>query len=210
MMYVRKGLGRVILPVFFRSRRNLTFSNQGGSQARGGIDSRGPRYRFTRAALSTRRAQKQIPITIRSAKQKGKFMKIATLHVAGAFAERLLIILVFSLLPVVAHADLQYHQIKSFGFPDQMGVSPRAPLIEGTDGLLYGTSYGGAPGDSGTVFELNKDGSGYRVLHRFGSIDKDGFFPQAALVKPRPCQYSRIGRVFPTGGSGKRQRRGAL
>ena len=110
-------------------------------------------------------------------------MKIATLHVAGAFAERLLIILVFSLLPVVAHADLQYHQIKSFGFPDQMGVSPRAPLIEGTDGLLYGTSYGGAPGDSGTVFELNKDGSGYRVLHRFGSIDKDGFFPQAALVK---------------------------
>src|SRR5215510_7318387 len=38
--------------------------------------------------------------------------------------------------------------------------SPRAPLLEGSDGALYGISY-----SAGAVFKLNKDGTGYRILH---------------------------------------------
>jgi len=45
-------------------------------------------------------------------------------------------------------------------------------LMEGSDGKLYGTTiYGGVnspPGD-GVLFRVNKDGSGFRVIHRFCS-----------------------------------------
>jgi uncharacterized repeat protein (TIGR03803 family) len=45
-------------------------------------------------------------------------------------------------------------------------------LVEGSDGKLYGTTiYGGVnspPGD-GVLFRVNKDGSGFRVIHRFCS-----------------------------------------
>jgi uncharacterized repeat protein (TIGR03803 family) len=105
----------------------------------------------------------------------------------------LALLIAFSLAPVMAPlvcnvvaasgAALEYQQLKSFGFADLMGQSPESPLIEGTDGALYGTTYGGAPGDIGTVFKINKDGSGYCVLHRFGSIENDGSNPSAALLE---------------------------
>jgi hypothetical protein len=43
------------------------------------------------------------------------------------------------------------------------GKNP-GPLIEGKDGVLYGTSRGGRF-MLGTVFKLNKDGTGYAILH---------------------------------------------
>jgi uncharacterized repeat protein (TIGR03803 family) len=82
-----------------------------------------------------------------------------------------------------AEAAFDHQLLKSFGFADLMGQGPAARLIEGTDGCLYGTSVGGAPRDLGTVFKLNKDGSGNRVLHRFGSVEDDGIYPAAGLVE---------------------------
>jgi uncharacterized repeat protein (TIGR03803 family) len=69
------------------------------------------------------------------------------------------------------------------------GFAPDAPLIEGNDGYLYGTTYGG--GDtSGTVFRLPLTqgpivgGPAYEtVTYRFGaSGPTDGVGPQAALI----------------------------
>src|SRR5437667_288151 len=64
------------------------------------------------------------------------------------------------------------------------GFYPRASLLEGSDGALYGTTaYGGiteaVTGYSfGTVFRLNKDGGGYTVLRRFtGLANGDGWEP---------------------------------
>jgi len=54
-----------------------------------------------------------------------------------------------------------------------------ARLIVGSDGALYGV---GSPGDStfgGAVFKINRDGSGYQVLHNFGSITNDGLLASA-------------------------------
>src|SRR5262249_47649354 len=64
------------------------------------------------------------------------------------------------------------------------GSNPCAGLLEGSDGALYGTTAeGGSSLSYGTVFKLNKDGSGYRVLHRFVSGLGDGRNPRAALVE---------------------------
>jgi uncharacterized repeat protein (TIGR03803 family) len=61
------------------------------------------------------------------------------------------------------------------------GRHPTAELIEGSNGALYGTTFGGGSKDAGVVFRLNKDGSGFTVLHDLGSADNGHGF--AALVE---------------------------
>ena len=64
-----------------------------------------------------------------------------------------------------------YKVLHSFPEKPDDGRFPRSSLIEGRDGALYGTTQNGGTNDAGTVFKLNKDGTGYRVLHRFtGSL----------------------------------------
>ena len=49
------------------------------------------------------------------------------------------------------------------------GTGPDAPLMQGSDGRLYGTTYyDGGSKRCGTVFAMNTDGSGFTVLHTFG------------------------------------------
>src|SRR5689334_18747969 len=65
-----------------------------------------------------------------------------------------------------------------------MGDSPQANLLEGSDHLLYGTmSDVGSGINDGTVFRVNKDGSGYTVLWRFQGAPNDGNAPQGSLVQ---------------------------
>src|SRR2546421_2873828 len=54
------------------------------------------------------------------------------------------------------------------------GVQSVAAMAEGVDGMLYGTTSGGGAANGGAVFKLNRDGSGYRVLHNFGIGADDG------------------------------------
>src|SRR6266404_3782796 len=67
-----------------------------------------------------------------------------------------------------------------FAWPD--GRDPGGGLIEGTDGALYGTTSPGA-NTMGTIFKLNKDGSGYSVLHNFSWTGGDGWDPRGTLVE---------------------------
>jgi len=62
------------------------------------------------------------------------------------------------------------------------GIAPWAGLAEGPDGALYGTTLQGGLKDAGTVFKVNKDGSGYAVLHSFLVTEDDGATPMAALL----------------------------
>jgi uncharacterized repeat protein (TIGR03803 family) len=59
--------------------------------------------------------------------------------------------------------------------------SVQAPLVQGPDGTLYGTTTAGDYG-SGTVFRLKPDGTGYARLHAFGSFSGDGTGPQGPLL----------------------------
>ena len=63
------------------------------------------------------------------------------------------------------------------------GENPEAGLIEGSDGALYGTTYFANSSNRGTVFKINKDGSGYSVLHIFTGYPGDGQQPTGRLLQ---------------------------
>ena len=48
------------------------------------------------------------------------------------------------------------------------GGNPQAGLVQGSDGRLYGTTYGGGVGFSGTIFAIRTDGTGFTVRLRIG------------------------------------------
>jgi len=50
------------------------------------------------------------------------------------------------------------------------GAVPLAELVI-SNGTLYGTTFSGGVGGAGTVFALQTNGTGFRVLHHFGSVD---------------------------------------
>jgi uncharacterized repeat protein (TIGR03803 family) len=75
-----------------------------------------------------------------------------------------------------------YAVLYNFGaFGD--GATPTS-LVEGGGGALYGvTVLGGlGPFGPGTVFKLNKDGSGYAILYKFGTPATDGKTPTGGLA----------------------------
>src|SRR5580692_10803631 len=75
-------------------------------------------------------------------------------------------------------------------------------------GTLYGTTVHGGTNSGGTVFAMNTDGSGYRILHLFTG-PPDGSTPQAGLVLAGGTLYSAAsggtndyGYLFSVGTSG--------
>jgi uncharacterized repeat protein (TIGR03803 family) len=69
-----------------------------------------------------------------------------------------------------------------YEFQQDEGDYPMVPLVEGQDGALYGTTTGNNNGGHGTIFKLNKDGTGYNVLHSFSGFGADLSGPQAGLL----------------------------
>jgi len=70
-------------------------------------------------------------------------------------------------------------------------ANPQANLIQASDGVLYGTTYGASGANvGGTVFKINTDGTGYSVIHEFGRYtvggnlwENDGSDPVAGLLE---------------------------
>lgn len=81
----------------------------------------------------------------------------------------------------LASAQYQYELLKTFDGGSE-GRSPSA-LIVGSDGDLYGTSYGGGLDEAGTVFKVGRDGSGFTVLHHFELSPSDGAHPTPLLLE---------------------------
>ncbi len=71
--------------------------------------------------------------------------------------------------------------IKSFTGRTNDGGKPFGTLVEGTNGALWGTTFIGGLSNRGTVFMLNKNGSGFYVPKSFKGVLGDGQFPQASL-----------------------------
>jgi uncharacterized repeat protein (TIGR03803 family) len=66
---------------------------------------------------------------------------------------------------------------------DSGGQNPQDKLIEGTDGKLYGVTQYGGNFDSGTIYRINKDGSGFEELHEFDWQKGEGYWPKSALLQ---------------------------
>jgi len=71
------------------------------------------------------------------------------------------------------------------------GVQPFSPVLNGKDGALYGTTSTGGYVDGGTVFTIKPDGTGFLVLHSFGTTTNDGQDPSGL------CQDSQ-GNLYGT------------
>jgi uncharacterized repeat protein (TIGR03803 family) len=84
-----------------------------------------------------------------------------------------------------------YRVIYNFGSVTNDGQYPTGPVIQGSDGYLYGTTpYGGAFGLAsggyrgyGVAFKLDATGSSYTVLYNFGGSANDGRNPQGGLAQ---------------------------
>jgi uncharacterized repeat protein (TIGR03803 family) len=77
--------------------------------------------------------------------------------------------------------DLSGNVTVLYSFSGQSdGNFPQAPLIQGSDGNLYGTTSGGGAYDAGTVFKIDTSGN-LQVLHSFSITDLS--VPVAALVQ---------------------------
>ncbi len=63
------------------------------------------------------------------------------------------------------------------------GAYPFGCVCEASDGMLYGTTSGGGPDDYGTLYRLDRDGSGYKVVRYFTSAGTDGYLPVAPPVE---------------------------
>lgn len=74
------------------------------------------------------------------------------------------------------------------------GSTPFAGLVDGQDGLLYGTAGQGGANGSGTLFAIAPDGSVFTVLHEFDATN--GTQPSGALT------LGRDGRLYGTTFSG--------
>jgi uncharacterized repeat protein (TIGR03803 family) len=87
-----------------------------------------------------------------------------------------------------ARAGLQRTTVRSFtGGKD--GDDPSALLLDANGTTLFGTTASTGGSDCcGTVFQINTDGSGYRILHSFPQLSNglpgpDGGHPTGALVE---------------------------
>ena len=72
--------------------------------------------------------------------------------------------------------------LKSFGVTSNVtGYAPSSELVQGPDGMLYGTTGGGEAPIQGTIFKLRPDGSGFTVLNWFTNA-ADGRNPSGSLL----------------------------
>jgi uncharacterized repeat protein (TIGR03803 family) len=74
-----------------------------------------------------------------------------------------------------------------------------ARLVVGADNALYGTTTFGGGANSGTLFKVNPDGSGFQVLHVFGVTTNDGLISIVGTAIQFPIRWFSRG-VIDTGG----------
>ena len=78
-----------------------------------------------------------------------------------------------------------YEVLRSFGSSGDDATGPHGGLLEGSDGVLYGTTYAGGSNNFGVVFRINKNGTDYGILRSFLASGGDGQRPQCSLVEDR-------------------------
>jgi uncharacterized repeat protein (TIGR03803 family) len=76
-----------------------------------------------------------------------------------------------------------YLRIKDLGLVSTGAAFPAGTLLRGTDGLLYGTTYGGGTTNLGTIFSCSTNGAAFLVLKSFGFSEGEGTEPRAGVVQ---------------------------
>jgi uncharacterized repeat protein (TIGR03803 family) len=84
------------------------------------------------------------------------------------------------------------------GYPND-GAHSNAGLLQGSDGILYGTTRVGGTSGAGVIFKLANDGTGYSVIYNFGSSAGDG---QGPFAFPREGADGALYGTTSVGGAG--------
>src|SRR5947208_12807473 len=95
-------------------------------------------------------------------------------------AIRLALVSAFALGLSATQAGVHFEILKSFSLLSP-GGDPQGTLVIGTDAALYGTTVSDGVYGFGSVFRVNKDGSGYAILHSFSN--REGIQPAAGLLE---------------------------
>src|SRR5690349_8692372 len=108
---------------------------------------------------------------------------------------------------IQGQAQLRYEQTAAMGLSGvATGDSPYAKLLEGTNGVLYGTTrFDQSPYGGGSIFRVNKDGSGFRLLHIFGVLTGDAANPTYDGI-----MFGTNGLIYGVTHAGGTLRRGAI
>lgn len=109
------------------------------------------------------------------------------------FLRRLIALIGLSVLLAASSSAQIFSPLHTFSTAN--GFS--APLIQGPDGTLYGTSSLGGAGSAGTVFKLKPDGTHFAILYSFGHgaqlgpvyTNVDGYGPASGLVLSNNVLY---------------------
>ncbi len=115
--------------------------------------------------------------------------------------------------PSAAHSQTAFFTLYNFGSVTNDGSNPWDSLtLSGS--TFYGmTKEGGSASNYGTIFQINTDGTGYKILHPFSGGTSDGARPQGSLTLSGSMLYgttvnggsaSNAGTIFQinTGGTG--------
>jgi uncharacterized repeat protein (TIGR03803 family) len=74
-----------------------------------------------------------------------------------------------------------YKDLHDFSVSPADGELPYGDLtLSGT--ILYGMAYQGGANGGGVIFSINMDGSGYTIIHNFGTNSSDGYYPLGNLT----------------------------
>jgi uncharacterized repeat protein (TIGR03803 family) len=84
--------------------------------------------------------------------------------------------------PSAAHSQSAFFTLYNFGNGANDGFNPWGSLtLSGS--TFYGmTKEGGSASNYGTIFQINTDGTGYKILHAFNGGTSDGARPQGSLT----------------------------
>lgn len=91
---------------------------------------------------------------------------------------------------IVLHSSA-YNNTVNPTIDDYKGVNNN-PLFEASNGALYGASRGGGLATPvGMVYTINKDGSGYQIIHIMSAgVTDEGFKPEGGFVEKNGLLYS--------------------
>jgi uncharacterized repeat protein (TIGR03803 family) len=104
-----------------------------------------------------------------------------------------------------------YRTLHIFDTTPNNGNSPQGSLTV-SGGMLYGMTWMGGALNSGVIFAMNTDGTGFHLLHTFTGVATDGELPYGSLILSNTTLYgmtssggaNNVGTVFSidTSGSG--------
>ena len=71
------------------------------------------------------------------------------------------------------------------------GGNPKGALVFGRDSALYGVAESGGPDGVGTIFKVNQDGSGFKVIRAFDPVrhSGDGAYPKGLTLGANGMLY---------------------